>query len=942
MARLRQSLSQLLSQMASEIEASAGPSSGPAAPGAEAPLWTPLGVACSKCSGQTFNGGHTCQACGAALIKGIVMPDGRRLSPQQAAVESEADELFFGGGAGGGKLMSLDEVVATPWGWKRHGDLIVGDQVCNPDGSIARVIALYDRINQPIYRITFDDGASCEAGGEHLWCMRRISKERFQKRDSDDIPSRFQIATTQQILALCNRGHRIGIPLTKPVNYTVTSRNADARWPVKPYALGALLGDGHLSEAAATLTCADDEIVELIKADGYAHGRIGSNAGNRARSFPFRGAIVEGLASLGLVGARAWEKFIPERYLTTATDARAALLRGLMDTDGYADSRGHASYTTVSKRLAEDVQVLARSLGYKARITSRVPTYSYLGERLHGRLAFTVAISGAEHQGDLFSLRRKQIRAKQPYNGGAGRSERTRVITNIEYLRHDTGRCIAVNHPNGLYLTRDFIVTHNTDLIIGLAVTEQHNTIIFRREFTQFRGEEGLWARSKQIIGMRGVPNESTLTWRHLPGGRALEMGAVQHERHKRKYMGRAHDGKFFDELPQMPERLYRFLNGWKRTTIPGQRVRTVGTGNPPMAEEEKWVIAYWAPWLDPKHPNPAKPGELRWYVVVDGKDVEVEDSTPLVRAGKPGCPHVIGKESARCPDCNGEVLRPRSRTFIPSNVEDNPHYMRTGYADTLNALPEPLRSQLRHSSFTAGVKDDDWQVIPTAWILAAQERWTEEGWKDAEGKAIPVSQVGVDPSRGGSAEFVITPVRGSWVGKQVVHTAKEASDGPKGALLVARAVGGKKGIRIQIDIGGAAGPAVYDYCLSDHQLRAIALDGSRASKAMDRTKKFGFVNKRAEWHWRMREALDPEKGLNLALPPDAQLRADLCAPRWSLHSGRILVEKKEEIMTRLGRSPDRGESCMYGVISDGVDMSSAPVPQSVGVVARSAWEGPE
>jgi hypothetical protein len=113
---------------------------------------------------------------------------------------------------------------------------------------------------------------------------------------------------------------------------------------------------------------------------------------------------------------------------------------------------------------------------------------------------------------------------------------------------------------------------------------------------------------------------------------------------------------------------------GWLRTEVVGQRCRVVMCFNPPCTAEGRWVLAYFGPWIDPKHPRPATPGELRWYVTgPDGKEVECVDNSPVVVGGK--------------------TLTPKSRTFIPARVTDNPYYVRTNYVAQLQALPEPLRS---------------------------------------------------------------------------------------------------------------------------------------------------------------------------------------------------------------------------------------------------------
>ena len=163
-----------------------------------------------------------------------------------------------------------------------------------------------------------------------------------------------------------------------------------------------------------------------------------------------------------------------------------------------------------------------------------------------------------------------------------------------------------------------------SDLLLGLALTAHRKAIIFRREYPQLKD---LVMRSQEmLVNTRANFNGQSMMWRDIPGGRTLEFGAVQHENDVNKYQGRAHDLKAFDEISAFTEYQYRFLIGWARTTEKNQRVRVICAGNPPTSAEGEWVIVRWGAWLDSQHPNPAKPGELRFYAVVDGEDYECED----------------------------------------------------------------------------------------------------------------------------------------------------------------------------------------------------------------------------------------------------------------------------------------------------------------------------
>ncbi len=413
------------------------------------------------------------------------------------------------------------------------------------------------------------------------------------------------------------------------------------------------------------------------------------------------------------------------------------------------------------------------------------------------------------------------------------------------------------------------------DVIIGLSLTSHRRARLYRREGTQLLG---ILDRSREIIGGRGQYNGQSHVWR-LSDGRVIEFAGVKEEVDKKRFQGRPGDFFGFDEITEFLASQYRFLIGWNRSTVPGQRCRVVATGNPPTTAEGEWVIRYWAPWLDAQHPNPAEPGELRWFAVLNGTDVEVESRAPFMH--------------------KGESIQPRSRTFIPSRLSDNPYLMDTGYAAVLQGMPEPLRSQMLYGDFEAGTKDDPWQVIPTAWIRAAQARWTDEKPDRKQ------TSVGVDVARGGADKTVLAPRYGVWFAPLQKFPGSETPDGPivAGLVITALTAGGYA----NIDVIGV-GASVYDFCRS-HRADARPINFASGSSAHDKSGRLTFVNVRAAAYWGMREALDPASGDNLMLPPDPEILADLTAPHWSMRPAGIQIESKEDIVKRLGRSPDAGDA---------------------------------
>jgi hypothetical protein len=389
--------------------------------------------------------------------------------------------------------------------------------------------------------------------------------------------------------------------------------------------------------------------------------------------------------------------------------------------------------------------------------------------------------------------------------------------------------------------------------------------------------------QSSQMIGKNGTYNTQDHIWR-LRDGRRMEFGSVPHEWDVRKYQGRPHDLIAFDELPEFSREQYRFLLGWNRTDDPNQRCRVVAAGNPPTTSDGRWVLEAWAPWLDPQFPSPSKPGALRWYTTLGGKTQWLETGEPFHH--------------------NGELVQPRSRTFIPAKLSDNPILAATGYEATLQAMPEPLRSILLYGDFRTVMEDDPWQVIPTAWIEAAQARWTPGPPPGAHLDAI-----GVDVARGGPAQTVLAKRYGTWFAPLIKVSGRQTADGPSVAALVYREY--VPGCAINIDIGATAGGGAYE---SLRFYRDITdpinpINNAQSVEMRDRSGKYRLINVRAAWYWKLRESLDPDHGENLALPPDSEMRADLCAPRYKVTAAGIQLEAKEDIVQRLGRSPDAADA---------------------------------
>ena len=206
--------------------------------------------------------------------------------------------------------------------------------------------------------------------------------------------------------------------------------------------------------------------------------------------------------------------------------------------------------------------------------------------------------------------------------------------------------------------------------------------------------------RALEIHGSRKGFNGSPPPRLVTADDRIIQFAGCQHSGDEQDWQGQPFDLKVFDEAVQFLETQIRLHLGWLRSVDPGQRCRAILATNPPIDAAGDWIIGMFRPWLDLTHPNPAEPGELRYYIVDSGKDYEVDGPEPIER--------------------DGEVHVPLSRTFIPAALKDNPYLVRTGYQKTLDALPEPLRSAVRDGNFMAARQDQENQVIPLDWWLAA------------------------------------------------------------------------------------------------------------------------------------------------------------------------------------------------------------------------------
>lgn len=301
-----------------------------------------------------------------------------------------------------------------------------------------------------------------------------------------------------------------------------------------------------------------------------------------------------------------------------------------------------------------------------------------------------------------------------------------------------------------------------TDLLLGLATTQHQRSVLFRNQSVDLTS---LFERLEQI---EPNPLKKNAQQRSMKtrSGRVIETGHLDLPGSERNHMGRAKDFIGFDEAALLDELRVNFVGQWLRSIDPKQRCRIVFATNPPMPEIKDgimtdtavgdWLIRWFAPWLDPLYPNPAEQGELRWCfmraegerlvtVWVDGPGYYLPDTAE--RVDNPT------KEQR----ASGEVSAARSRTFIRSLVSDNMFYANSGYAERLSGTPEPMRSMLLLGDFTIKGDDHPFQIIPTSWVLAAEERHRNRPWSEV--KFLRQLVLACDIAQGGIDTTVLAPL---------------------------------------------------------------------------------------------------------------------------------------------------------------------------------------
>lgn len=418
-------------------------------------------------------------------IMGFVGVDGLAMSTEMVTYRE-----------GGWNAQPLSSKVLTRSGWKTMGDLEVGDRVIAPNGDDSKVTGIYPKGERDVYRVTLRDGSTTLACNEHLWKVKATSHYLDKVMD------------TTEMLDYLERGHPVWLPEISPVEFDSLDE-----LPIHPYLMGVLLSEGYLGEKVVRFTqaTADEsgrQMVERVRSvlpEGVVLTPFGvdcfSITTGKATTSPNttshynRNPVMAAIRELGLENHGSHDKFIPEIYKCATPEERLALLQGIMDGDGWITETGRIGFASASEQFRDDVIDVINSLGGRATkgyVTGVTYTSPTQVEPKAASDSYTIA--SAQMYLNPFSIERKASRF-QPKNAAYHRA-----VVSVEPAGREEVQCIMVSSDEHLYITDDYIPTHNTNPHKLPGMTDFAPLTLTAGVFAN---KPGMWNLAKQMFAVQ-------------------------------------------------------------------------------------------------------------------------------------------------------------------------------------------------------------------------------------------------------------------------------------------------------------------------------------------------------------------------------------------------------------------------------------------------------
>lgn len=553
------------------------------------------------------------------------MSDVKIISPhpgfQEKFVRTGVDVCVAGGAVATGKDMPLDMPVLTPDGWIRNGDLCVGDYVNTPFGNPARILQVFDHYDRQVFWMHTNDGRSVECSAEHLWAIR--TKKQVQKyRDKHKKLENITVCQTHEIAERLERGEKVYIPIPDAQEFE------ERTFLIHPYALGVMIGDGCLTpsqwkENVGGITISNNESDVISRFYGLIGGtRIYRYKGNYSNVIytPNVKAYRQYCMDNGLC-TYSYEKRIPREYLFGSIEQRMQLLMGLMDTDGSVTDKGSFRFSTTSQGLMIDFIELCRSLGFIARLHLDNRTWKYTKGACYkiGVSTNKCIVSSQKH----LSKYNKYIEREHNFI----REYKHVYVTKIEKSRICDTRCILVDDPSHLYITKDYLTTHNTfGACLAMAqylLIPGFRGIFLRNNIDDLKRGGGILDTFAELYGDNvSIVRSDNPRVMYKPTGATIEVTHVadqSHEKVEQRFKGGQANVVYFDEATGFEFETFTTIATRNRGTT-GGNTQILMTTNP---KRKHWLRKMVDWYIGPDgYVDPQREGRVR-YFFINGKTVD-------------------------------------------------------------------------------------------------------------------------------------------------------------------------------------------------------------------------------------------------------------------------------------------------------------------------------
>lgn len=392
-----------------------------------------------------------------------------------------------------GKAQPVYSKVLTPTGFRRIGSLEIGDMIMNSQGEVQFVTGVYPQGLKRVYKVNFNDGTFTECCDEHLW----LTRTRLERRYGHDatVKTLREIRETLRVNAdqRCNHS----VQYIKPIQFE------KKELPFHPYVMGVMLGD--YSFRNHSITNPEVDIIERVESLLPETMQVNECGGKRDGVYSFVGSsknispLKEYLRECGLSSLFSYEKFIPKDYLHSSVEDRIYLLQGLVDTDGYVvkGSSSCIEYSTTSRKLKDDITFLVRSLGGRCTSAKRKGRYFKDGKHVECKEYYRMNISFTN--GIVPVSSEKHLKRYAP-----PKNNLEKFIVDVEESGIEECVCISVSYRDQLYVTDDFILTHNTAEAIKFALASAKSGVpcaFFSLEMSKSQLMTRVFAQETHIAG---------------------------------------------------------------------------------------------------------------------------------------------------------------------------------------------------------------------------------------------------------------------------------------------------------------------------------------------------------------------------------------------------------------------------------------------------------